>query len=119
VSLGGLIRYTSIGLLRYSFDPRSNEPKLHVDIDSGIAEMYRALVPKAVRLQRPKFAPHISVVRKEPVPRLDLWGVFEGREIEFEYEPTIYNDEIYYWLRENHGRRRFRSMEDPQETHPR
>lgn len=73
--------------------------KVHVDVDPGIAETYRALVPKSVRLQRTRYPPHISVVRKEMVTKLDLWGKHEGDMIPFEYEPEVYNDETYYWLR--------------------
>ena len=93
-----MIRHKSEGTLAYSIEPLVGH-KLIVSIDPGIAETYRALVPKAVRLQRGKFAPHISVIRKEPIPNLDLWGKHEGALIAFEYEPHVYNDEMYYWLR--------------------
>ncbi len=93
-----MTRYASQGTLVYSIDERVGR-KLHVEIDPGIAETYRSLVPKYIRIARPKFAPHISVIRKEAVPRLDLWGKHDGARIEFEYETTIYNDDTYYWLR--------------------
>jgi hypothetical protein len=93
-----MTRYKSVGELHYS----SNDVhgfKVHVDVDPGIAETYRALVPKSVRLQRTRYPPHISVVRKEMVAKLDEWGKHEGALIPFEYEPVVYNDETYYWLR--------------------
>jgi hypothetical protein len=92
--------HTSTGILRYSVEERVGH-KLIVEIDPGIAETYRALVPKYVRLQRPRFAPHISVIRKERIPedKLHLWGAHDGKPVEFSYDPTIYNDELYYWLR--------------------
>lgn len=91
-------RYKSEGTLVYSIDERVGH-KLHVEIDPGIAATYRALIPKTARAQVPRFAPHISVIRKESIPRLDLWGNHEGERIEFEYESTIFQDEIYFWLR--------------------
>jgi hypothetical protein len=92
------MRYVSEGVLHYSVEPEVGH-KLSVTIDPGIADLYRALVPKVVRIQKPRFPPHISVIRKESVPNLDLWGKYEGLEVDFEYDSYIYNDETYYWLR--------------------
>ena len=92
--------HESMGILRYSVDERHDiGHKLHVEVDPGIAETYRALVPKTVRLNKPRYAPHISVIRSEIVPRLDLWGKYEGQSVRFQYDSHIYNDETYYWLR--------------------
>jgi hypothetical protein len=92
--------HVSAGTLRYSIEPVVGH-KLMVEIDPGIAETYRALIPKAVRIQRPRFAPHISVIRKELIPedKLDLWGLHADVEVSFAYEPDVYNDGTYYWLR--------------------
>lgn len=92
--------HESIGVLRYSVDERHDVGhKLHVEIDEGIGVLYRTLTPKSVRLQKPRYPMHISVVRKEVVPRLDLWGKYEGQAVRFRYDPQAYNDETYYWLR--------------------
>ena len=91
-------RYKSEGVLHYSVEPGVGH-KLVLSIDPGIAEMYRALIPKSIRIQRPRFAPHISVIRKEAIPRPHLWGTRQGESVAFVYEPIIYNDETYYWLR--------------------
>jgi len=91
-------RYKSEGVLAYSIEPTVGH-KLSLAVDHGIVDTYRALVPKSVRLQRTRFPPHISVIRKEPIPNLDLWGRYEGEDVPFEYEPLIYNDETYFWLR--------------------
>jgi len=86
--------FTSVGKLIYSDNPY----KLIVEIDPEICNYYRALVPKYILLARQKYAPHISVVRKE-IPRdLSNWKKYADQEIEFEYEGVIYNDETYYWL---------------------
>ena len=84
--------YSSVGKLRYS------EHYLVVDVDSGIVELARALVPKALYLNRQRYAPHISVVRHEKPVVLKNWGKHEGREVEFKYSTYVYNDEVYYWL---------------------
>lgn len=84
--------YSSVGKLRYS------EHYLVVDVDPGIVELARSLVPKAWYLNRQKYAPHISVVRHENPVVLKNWGKHEGREVEFKYSTYVYNDEVYYWL---------------------
>jgi hypothetical protein len=84
----------SVGALRYT-----GEPKLNVEVDPEIVRLARALVPKAFRLNRTRYAPHITVVRNESIPDMTRWGQHEGTFIEFEYEGVVYNDDTYYWLR--------------------
>lgn len=86
--------FTSVGKLIYSENPY----KLIVEIDPEISNYYRSLVPKYIHLNRQKYAPHISVVRKETPRDLSSWNKYANQEIEFEYEGVIYNDEAYYWL---------------------
>jgi hypothetical protein len=92
--------YESTGVLRYS-GIESDWRKLHVEIDEGIGMLYRVLTPKSVRLQKPRYPMHISVIRKELIPRskLHLWGKYADQTIHFQYDPQPYNDETYYWLR--------------------
>ena len=92
--------YESTGVLRYS-GIESDERKLHVEVDEGIGTLYRVLTPKTVRLKKPRYPMHISVIRKELIPssKLDLWGKYEGQSVRFQYDPQPYNDETYYWLR--------------------
>lgn len=87
-------RRASVGVLRYH-----EELKLNVEVDPEIARFARALVPKSVPLRRPRYAPHITVVRNEAVPKPDLWGRHEGVFVPFDYEPFVLNDEVYFWLR--------------------
>lgn len=84
------------GVLHYSLD--AGVYRLVVDIDPGITDFYRALVPKTVRLNRQKFAPHITVVRETSLPSPARWGAHEGERILFEYNPEIQEGHVYYWL---------------------
>lgn len=86
--------YTSSGVLVYSQNPT----KLIVEVDSEIARYYYSLVPKYVKLNKPMFTAHISVVRNIEPPNMQFWGKYQGVLIEFQYESFIYNDELYYWL---------------------
>lgn len=90
----------SVGHLRWS------PGRLVLEVDPGIVEVARALVPRYVRLNRQKFAPHITVIRHEK-PEVEArllahprWGgAREGAEVEFRYSPLVDFDETYYWLR--------------------
>ena len=90
--------FKSSGPLRYSIQEGYGY-RLVVDVDPGIHELARALIPKAARVQRPMYPPHISVVRKQVPTRLEHWGRHEGREVEFEYCTRVFNDHTYWWLR--------------------
>jgi hypothetical protein len=83
--------FRSIGQLKYSYDPY----KLIVSVDQGIGDFYRSLIPKAHQAQKPLYPSHISVVRNE-IP--DSSANYQDQDVEFIYEPYIYNDETYYWL---------------------
>ena len=82
------------GVLRYRIESGF---RLVVDIDPGITDFYRALVPKTVRLNRQKFAPHITVLREATLP-LPAWGTYEGGAVVFDYLPEIRVGEVYFWL---------------------
>lgn len=86
--------FYSTGILKYF----SNPLKLIVQVDQGISDFYRTLIPKSHYVQRQMYAAHISVVRKEKPPKMDLWGKHQNRKIVFEYDNMIYNNETYYWL---------------------
>jgi hypothetical protein len=84
----------SSGILRYSNDPI----KLVVQVDRGISDLYRSLIPRYLHVSRPMYDAHISVVRNVEPPRMDVWGKYEGQAVSFDYEAYIFNDELYYWL---------------------
>jgi hypothetical protein len=86
--------YKSTGVLRYS----ETGLNLRLDVDQGISDYYRALVPKWINLNRQAYPAHISLVRKEVVPNMDVWRRHEGERIEFCYSPHIHHGKVYYWL---------------------
>ena len=88
--------YKANGILRYSVVDVGY--KLIVEVDQGLADYYRALIPKYKEVNRQRYGAHISVVRKEVPPNLEKWGEYEGEEIEFWYDNTIHNGQVYWWL---------------------
>lgn len=86
----------SQGTLRYS--ERDDRFWLVVDVDPEIVEYARSLVPKTVRLNRQKFAPHITVVRNEKPVNMEAWRAHEGLVVEFQYSSLVFHDQLYYWL---------------------
>lgn len=90
--------YKSSGILKYSIKEDYGY-RLVVDVDPGIAEVARALIPKAAKVKMPMYPSHISVVRKQVPTNIEAWGCFEGQAIEFEYHPWVFNDETYWWIR--------------------
>ena len=85
--------FQSIGKLKY-FD---NPYKLIVEVDNEIARYYRSFIPKYLKVNKPMYPAHISTVRRE-IPNLEFWGKYQGKDINFQYENIICNDEVYYWL---------------------
>jgi len=86
----------SIGKLRYSDEGW----KLIVEVDKGIAEYYRALIPKWLPVMPTRYDPHITVVRQEkeePVHK-EHWKKYQGEEVEFFYSPIVQQGKVYYWL---------------------
>lgn len=90
--------FRSTGPLRYSFDAAYGY-RLAVDVDPEIHRLARWFVPEHIGLIKPRYDPHITVVRREVPPNLERWGRDEGRIVEFWYETYVRNDEIYWWLR--------------------
>lgn len=89
------VLHKSVGTLRYT-----ELYRLIVEVDQGISDFYRSLIPKYYPVNKPMYPAHVTVVRKEKeVPTvLDAWGKYEGQKIEFLYSPTIHCGKIYYWL---------------------
>lgn len=85
--------YKSNGIARYGPGRR-----FALEVDQGIADYYRALIPKWIITQPQRYSAHISVVRHEDVPNKEFWNKYEGQEIEFEYDPNVVSDEKYFWL---------------------
>jgi hypothetical protein len=89
--------FHSSGLLVYS-KPTPETFKLIVEVDPDISHVARALAPKSAQLQPQRYPPHITVVRNEVPPKIDMWGALKGMEIEFDYSPIVHTDGRYYWL---------------------
>ena len=87
----------SVGTLHYNLDV-STDHQLVVKVDQGIVDVARALVPKHIRLNRQKYEPHITVIRKE-VPQHGPWGLHHDKPVEFEFDSYVFNDDTYFWLR--------------------
>jgi len=87
--------FTSTGKLIY-FD---DELKLNVEVDQGIVDFARALIPSSVKLNRQKYAPHITVIRKEEIVRPKLWGLHRNKIVSFDYDSRVCVGKTYYWLR--------------------
>lgn len=85
--------FDSVGVLRASYS--DGLYRLALEVDPGIVDVARALVPKHIRLARQRYAPHISVVREENPGPLSL----EGLKVPFTYCPEVVPGEVYYWLR--------------------
>lgn len=76
---------------------------MHVEIDPGIVDLTRALLPPHVRLNRTRYNPHITVIREEDVPKWERVLELDGREIPFRYDPRVVGGEVYWWLRVKSG----------------
>lgn len=90
--------YTSTGILRYSQE--EGYYRLVVNIDKELARYYFSLIPKWYDINRPKWLPHVTVVRpiKETPIIFDAWGRYEGEKVEFQYDGTVYSGKVYFWL---------------------
>lgn len=100
----------SIGKLVYS--PRthlsSSEKWAVVMCDDEISRYYRYLYSKeypylnsgfSIKLTRPVWGAHISLIRNERIPDPKLWRLDEGKIIEFDYEGGVIDNGEYYWLK--------------------
>jgi len=67
-------------------------------VDQQIADFYKSLIPKWISVNPQRYPAHVSVVRRETPPNMDVWNKYQGTEIEFEYSQIIVADETYFWL---------------------
>lgn len=88
---------SSIGRIKYSKKPSI---RVVLDIDPELARFYRSLVPKHISHQKPKYKPHITIVRTgiETITKWDSWGLYDGAEIEFSYDPCVQIGRKYIFL---------------------
>jgi len=89
---------TATGTLRYT--NCEDGLRLTVEVDPDFAAFYRALMPGYLLAQKPRWPPHITVVRagKDLPTHLEHWGKYEGKEVTLNYDPEIRIDKTYYWV---------------------
>ena len=63
--------------------------------------LYRVEHSRAIKLSRPYWGAHVTVVRNEEPPNKDLWWNYDGERVEFDYRPPV---------RDNYSEERFRSF---------
>lgn len=96
--LNKMILHTSKGKLRYDITEDAGY-KLIVEVDLGIVQFYRALIPPWYpKINPQKYRPHISVVRNEIPPNKEVWRKYEGDEVEFLYSNIVHSGTVYWWL---------------------
>jgi hypothetical protein len=95
----GKLKYDPVGITPVEFY-RTEEFRLTVEVDEDFGRYYRRLIPKSYPTQKPRWPPHITVVRagKEKPTEPFFWGLHEGSEVEFSYDPVLRLDKVYYWL---------------------
>lgn len=88
--------YLSTGKLSYALD--KGYYKVTVLVDPELHRYLRALVPRRFVCRKQKYPPHITVVRGEVPPNQSQWGLYEGRDIEFQYSDYLHSDDQYWWI---------------------
>jgi len=86
--------FTSTGRLRHT-----EGAGLIVEVCQGLTSYYRSTIPASMPHQKPRWPPHITVVRAgKDKPALEQWGHHEGEIVTFGYEHYLYFENNYYWL---------------------
>lgn len=98
-------RPTSVGVLRYSpklLGNRSEKWWAVLDCDPNLGSYYRHQFwlahHKTVRLVRPSWAEHVTVVRNEEPPLKGAWERYAGRSFEFCYDLVPRTNGFHWWL---------------------
>lgn len=90
--------FSGIGTLRYA---GGNTNKwLVLDVDQGISDFYRAMVPKSQFIRPQMYPAHITVVRlgREEIEDYEFWGKYDGEQVPFTYSNEIKQAGPYYFL---------------------
>jgi 2'-5' RNA ligase len=71
------------------------------DVSPELTRLYRSFIPKHIKINIPRYYPHITVVRgKHETPaNLKAWGKHDWKKIKFEYSPDIQFGRTYIWLK--------------------
>jgi hypothetical protein len=86
--------FSSTGIVEYF------EDYCVLNIDQGISDYYRSLIPKSFYVKPQMKKAHITIVRKgkEKVESYESWGKYSGKILTFSYSPIIQSDNTYFWL---------------------
>ena len=89
--------FISSGTIRYS---HKDCYKAILEVEDDLARYYYSLIPKYCRIQRPRYKPHVTVVRinQEMPTQLKYWGKYEGDTIVIRYSGDVKFDNNYYWI---------------------
>ena len=73
---------------------------LRLLVDNSIVHYYRTLIPKNITINPQRHPAHISIIRNTHEDQYDksLLPQYSGERVSFEYEGTIYNGKVYWWL---------------------
>tara|TARA_Y100000310_G_C20270069_1_gene617589 strand:+ start:94 stop:501 length:408 start_codon:yes stop_codon:yes gene_type:complete len=87
--------FSCVGTLRYA-----GENWAVLDIDQGICNFYRAMIPKSQFVRPQMYKAHITVVRlgREKISNIEAWGKYEGEQVPFTYSNEIKKCNPYYCL---------------------
>jgi hypothetical protein len=100
-------KYTSSGVLvsdpKAKSIPNPGKWWLIIQCEADIGRYYRSQFnffnrAKDVKLQAPAWESHISVIRGEEPQHPELWGSWDGQQVEFSYDPQLQTNEEYFWL---------------------
>ena len=67
-------------------------------VDDQIAQYYRAILPKYLEINPPKYPAHITVCRRDIEIAKNNWLFRNGQTVKFIYRAQLYYDELYVWL---------------------
>ena len=85
----------SSGTLEYSI--KGDYYRLVVLVDPELHRFFRSTIPKYYICKPQRYAPHITVVRGE-TPCTDAWDRHAGALVNFEYDPYLHHDGMYWWF---------------------
>lgn len=90
--------FSGIGTLCYR--GRNTNKWVVLEVDQGISDFYRAMVPKSQFIRPQMYSAHITVVRlgREEIKNYDVWGKYEGEQVPFTYSNNIKTMGPYYYL---------------------
>ena len=67
------------------------ERKITLELGRDFGDYYRSLIPKCIKTSRQAYPSHITIVRGgiEPIPNMEFWEKYQGKEIPFYYLPLV------------------------------